>query len=110
MNNKHIRRGDEVIILAGNDKGKVGKVLARSKQLVLVEGVNLCKKAVRKSEQNPKGGFVSMEKPMHLSNVRLAVGGKGVKLHVRQNKKQEKELFYTLEGKEKVHRLVKAGK
>jgi large subunit ribosomal protein L24 len=109
-NNKWIRKGDEVIVLTGNDKGRVGKVIARSKELVLVEGVNVRKKAVRKSEQNPKGGFVDSERPIHLSNVKLHVGGKGIRLKVRTNKKGEKELFYTQQGKEKVHRVVKIGK
>lgn len=68
---KKIRKNDEIIVLAGKDKGKHGKVLkVLSDDLVLVEGVNIVKKH---QKPNPKagtqGGIVDKEKPIHISNV-----------------------------------------
>ena len=67
----HIKKGDEVEIIAGNDKGKKGKVLAVfiQKNRVIVEGVRKMKKAIKPSEENKKGGFIEVESPIHLSNV-----------------------------------------
>lgn len=68
---KKIRTGDTILMIAGNYKGQRGKVLSYNGEKVLVQGVNICKKHVKRSEQNPKGGIVEMEKPVHISNVRL---------------------------------------
>jgi len=69
----HVRRGDTVQVISGNDRGKVGEVisvdLARGR--VLVKGVNLHWKHLRKSQQNPKGDRLQRETPIHLSNVLL---------------------------------------
>jgi large subunit ribosomal protein L24 len=68
----HVKKGDEVEVIAGNHKGKRGTVLevrAAAGQVV-VEGARVMKKAVRKSEQNPNGGIVDRDGPIHLSNVR----------------------------------------
>lgn len=66
-----IKVSDEVIVVAGKDKGKTGKVqrLNHKKNTVLVEGINLAKKALKPSQENPAGGFSEMEKPIHLSNI-----------------------------------------
>ena len=68
-----IRKGDMVEILAGNDRGKRGKVLRviTDKDRVVVEGVNLRWKHMRKSQQNPQGGRVRREIAVHVSNVML---------------------------------------
>ncbi len=68
-----VRAGDTVEVIAGRNKGRKGKVLqAQPKQgRVLVEGVNLVKKAVRPSENNPEGGIVEREFPLPVSNVRV---------------------------------------
>ena len=71
-----IKRGDEVKVIAGDEKGKVAKVIAvypKTAQ-VLVEGVNVVKKAVKPSEQNTQGGFLPKEKPIHISNVSKVEG------------------------------------
>ena len=104
---KWIRTGDEVIATAGNDKGKTGKVLVRGKSWVIVEGINTCKKAVKKSQENQQGGFTSFERKIDISNVAMHLDGKAVKLKVRITKDNEKELVYTAGGKEKVHRKIK---
>ena len=66
-----IKKGDSVKVIAGDDRGKTGKVLAvYPKTLkVVVEGCKLVKKAIKPSEKNPNGGFVNKEMPMDISNV-----------------------------------------
>ena len=68
-----IRRGDKVKILAGKDRGKTGKVIHvyPTVNRVLVEGVNMVKKHLRKSQQNPNGAVVQKELPIHISNLSL---------------------------------------
>ncbi len=70
---KNIRKGVEVIVIAGDHKGKKGKVLQvlRDKNRVIVEGVNLLKKHERKSQDNPQGSIIEREFPIHYSNVML---------------------------------------
>ncbi len=69
-----IKRDDKVIVITGKDKGKTGKVIKvfASENQVVVENINLMKKAVKKSDQYPNGGFVEVERPVHISNVMLA--------------------------------------
>jgi large subunit ribosomal protein L24 len=73
MNTLHVKKNDMVVVLAGEDKGKVGKVLATEPEQgrVLVEGVNIIHKAVRKSQENPKGGILTKEAPLPASRVML---------------------------------------
>ena len=68
-----IRKGDKVKILAGRDRGKTGKVLHvyPSKDRALVEGINMVKKNMRRSQQNPQGAIVQQELPIHISNLSL---------------------------------------
>ena len=68
-----IRKGDKVKILAGRDRGKTGKVLHvyPKKDRALVEGINMVKKHTRKSQQNPQGGILQKELPIHISNLCL---------------------------------------
>jgi len=69
----HVKKGDTVIVIAGKDKGKKGRVLAAypKKDRVLVEGINLVKKHTRPSQANPQGGIITQEAPIHVSNVSL---------------------------------------
>lgn len=73
MNTLHIKKNDIVVVLAGEEKGKSGKVLSvqLEKRRVLIEGVNIIHKAVRKSQDNPKGGILTREAPVAASNVML---------------------------------------
>ena len=68
-----IRRDDVVMVRSGADAGKTGKVLQvlPERGRLLVEGVNLVKKAIRKSDANPQGGFAEKEAPIHASKVQL---------------------------------------
>ena len=73
MANK-LKKGDEVVVIAGDHKGSKGKILEvlRDKNRVLVEGVNLVKKHERKTQDNPQGSIVEREASIHLSNVKKA--------------------------------------
>lgn len=68
-----IKKNDEVVIVAGDDKGRRGKVLSAfpKKDLVLVQGINIAKKSVKKNQEHPNGGFIEKEMPLHVSNVKL---------------------------------------
>ncbi|MFC0190560.1 50S ribosomal protein L24 [Fictibacillus aquaticus] len=67
----HVKKGDKVQVISGKDKGKQGVILAAfpKESRVLVEGVNVVKKHSKPSQANPQGGIVSMEAPIHVSNV-----------------------------------------
>ena len=69
----HVKKNDMVVVIAGEEKGKVGKVLASYPETgrVLVEGINIVHKALRKSQENPKGGIVTREAPISVSKVML---------------------------------------
>ena len=69
----HVKKGDEVQVISGNHRGATGKILQvlPKKQQVLIEGVRLIKKSVRKSQDNPNGAIVTREGPIHISNVKI---------------------------------------
>ena len=69
----HIKKGDMVQVIAGDNKGQQGKVLKVevTKQRAIVEGVNLCKKATKPNAQNPQGGIVEKEAAIHISNLQV---------------------------------------
>jgi large subunit ribosomal protein L24 len=68
---RHVKKGDEVVVLAGKEKGKRGKIIAvlTKKSRVIVEGVQMIKKHTRKSQQHPQGAIVEREGTIHISNV-----------------------------------------
>ena len=67
-----IKKGDQVMIIAGDDKGRTGEVLRvlPKKDAVIVAGCKIAKKAIKPSEQNKEGGFDNKEMPIHISNVK----------------------------------------
>ncbi len=67
----HVKKGDMVEIIAGDHKGATGKILRviPEKNRVVVQGYNMAKKHVRPSSKNPQGGRISVEQPIHISNV-----------------------------------------
>jgi large subunit ribosomal protein L24 len=73
MSGLKIKKGDVVKVIAGKDKGKEGKVISAlpARNRVIVEKVNIHKKAMRPTQQNPQGGISSIEAPLHVSNVKL---------------------------------------
>jgi large subunit ribosomal protein L24 len=72
-NKCHLKKDDKVKVLAGKDKGKVGKVLRvlRKNERVLIENINIVKRHSRPSAQNRQGGIIESEAPIHWSNVQL---------------------------------------
>jgi large subunit ribosomal protein L24 len=73
MSKLHIKKGDTVYVLSGEDKGKQGRVLSVqvTKQRAIVEGVNIVTKSTKPSAKHPQGGLVKMEAPIHISNLSL---------------------------------------
>jgi large subunit ribosomal protein L24 len=69
----HVKKGDQVEVISGNFRGSSGRVLAvfAVKQRVVVEGVRIIKKHLRKSQDNPSGKIAEREGPIHISNVKL---------------------------------------
>ena len=72
MSKLHVKKGDEVVVLAGREKGKRGRILSvlTKKNRVIVEGVQMIKKHTRKSTQYPQGAIVEREGSVHISNVK----------------------------------------
>tara|TARA_Y200000002_G_scaffold144503_1_gene119481 strand:- start:183 stop:404 length:222 start_codon:yes stop_codon:yes gene_type:complete len=69
-----LKKGDEVVVITGDDKGSKGKILEveREKNRILVEGINMSKKHERKTQDNPQGSIVEREASIHYSNVKKA--------------------------------------
>ena len=87
----HITRDDQVIVLAGSDKGRSGKVLKVlvDKERVLVDGINLVSKSTKPTAANPQGGIVKQEAPIHISNVSLIdpKSGQPTRIRIRREGK-----------------------
>ncbi len=93
MSKSHIKKGDIVYVLAGEDRGKEGRVLKVlvQKQKALVEGINMVTKATKPNAQHPQGGLIKMEAPVHISNLSLIDPkfGKPTRISCRRNEKGE---------------------
>ena len=91
MTKLHIKKGDEVIILAGKDKGQKGKVLKVfvKEQRALVEGANMVSKSTKPSAKHPQGGIVKQEAPIHISNLSLIdpKSGKATRVSIKHEGK-----------------------
>ncbi|MEY2525919.1 MAG: large subunit ribosomal protein [Verrucomicrobiota bacterium] len=90
----HVKKGDQVEVISGNFKGSSGKILEvlHRKERVLVEGVRIIKKHLRKSQDNPSGKIAEREGPIHISNVRLIEREKKTdKKSKKENKQPKKE-------------------
>ncbi len=88
-----IKKGDIVMIIAGSNKGKTGKVLeVNLKEMrVVVEGANIRKRHVKPSQKNPQGGIVTKEGSIHYSNVQLMDSkGKPSRIGIKKVKKGDK--------------------
>ena len=96
-----IKKGDDVIVLTGKDKGRKGKVLRvfPTESRVVVQGINIVQRHTRPSQTNPQGGIVNKEAPIHVSNVAVAdpKGGKATRVGFR------------MEGDKKVRFAKKSG-
>lgn len=67
----HVKKGDQVVVISGDDKGSKGRVLKAfpKRNRVIIEGVNLIKRHTRPNQQNPNGGIIEKEASIHASNV-----------------------------------------
>ncbi len=86
---RHVRKGDTVVVLTGRDRGRTGKILRVlvNEDRVLVQGINVHKKHLRRTQQNQQGGIIEKEMPIHISNVAPVVDGKPTR--VRFEKRQD---------------------
>jgi large subunit ribosomal protein L24 len=89
----HVKKGDQVEVISGNFRGSSGRVLAvfPGKERVLVEGVRIIKKHLRKSQDNPSGKIAEREGPLHISNVKLIDREKKTEKKASKKSKREKE-------------------
>ncbi|MDE6402263.1 MAG: 50S ribosomal protein L24 [Muribaculaceae bacterium] len=91
MSKLHIKKGDTVYVLAGEDRGKTGRVLSvlAAKGRAIVEGVNIVSKSTKPSAKHPQGGIIKMEAPIQISNISLIdpKSGKPTRVGFRKNDK-----------------------
>ena len=91
MSKIHIKKDDKIIVLAGDDKGKTGKVLKVlvAKNRAIVEGVNIVSKSTKPSAKHPQGGIIKQEAPIHISNLSLIdpKSGKPTRISVKHEGK-----------------------
>ena len=89
----HVKKGDHVEVISGNFRGSSGRILAvfPEKQRVVVEGVRIIKKHLRKSQDNPSGKIAEREGPVHISNVKLIEREKKPEKKAAKKSKKEKE-------------------
>lgn len=108
---KKIRKGDRVIAVSGNSRGLTGVVQSRKGDKVIVQGLNVRKKHLKRSQEAPQGRIIEMEKPIHVSNLRVCTEGDvPVKLKVRTNEQGDRQLVYKQGDQEVVYRSVKKPK
>jgi len=90
----HIRKGDTVLVLSGENKGQEGKVLKviTKTDRALVEGVNIVSKHTKPNAQNPQGGIVKQEAPIHISNLQLIDPATGKPTRIGRKRNDEGKL------------------
>ena len=104
MSKLHIKKGDTVYVNAGKYKAKTGKVIKVlvEKQKAIVEGINMVSKSQKPSAQNPQGGIVKMEAPIHISNLNVVdpKTGKPTRIGRRLNEEGKLVRFAKKSGEE----------
>lgn len=100
----NVKKNDIVMVIAGNAKGKEGKVLKvfPEKQRIIVEGVNIVKRHTRPSQNNPQGGVVQKEAPIHVSNVMIKDPKNGEATRIGYARTKD-----SVSGKKKVMRVAR---
>jgi large subunit ribosomal protein L24 len=94
----HIKKGDTVMVIAGDSKGQQGRVLVVDieKEKILVEGVNMVKKNSRPTNKTPKGGIIEKEAPIHISNLKVIDStGKPTRVGRKIDEKTNKTVRYS---------------
>lgn len=97
MAKSHIKKGDTVIVIAGDDKGSKGRVLEviTKSGRAIVEGVNIVKKATKPNAKYPQGGIVEMEAPVNMSNLALIDPKSGKPTRVGYRMEDGKKVRYS---------------
>lgn len=100
----HIKKGDNVMVIAGNSKGQQGRVLEviRKKERAIVEGVNMVSKHTRPNNSAPQGGIIKREASVHISNLMLVdpTSGKATRIGRRLNDKGKLVRYAKKSGEE----------
>ncbi len=101
MKKLHIKKGDTVYVIAGNYKGRTGKVLSvdPSKDRAIVEGINIVSKHTKPNSKQPQGGIIKQEAPIHVSNLNL----------IDPKSDKPTRVGYRMEGDTKVRYAKKSG-
>ncbi len=108
---KWLKKDDKVVVITGNDKGRVGKVMSRKDQHVIVQGVNVRKKHMKKKSEETRSEIVEIERRIHISNVSACnEAERPVRLKVRTNHDGIKEIYFLEKGKEIIYREAKKRK
>ena len=104
MTKLHIKKGDTVIVNAGDDRGQKGRVLSvlRSKNRAIVEGLNMVSKSTKPNAKHPQGGIIKMEAPIHISNLSLIdpASGKATRIGRRKNDEGKSVRYSKKSGEE----------
>jgi len=104
MSKLHIKKNDKVIVLAGDDKGKTGKVLKVlvDKNRAIVEGVNIVSKSTKPSAKHPQGGIIKQEASVHMSNLSLIdpKSGKPTRISIKRKEDGTKVRIAKKSGEE----------
>lgn len=100
----HVKKGDMVKVIAGDDKGKIAKILKiyPEKNRAIVEGVNVNKKHTKPNAKNAQGGIVDVEAPIHISNLMLVEGKTPTKVGRRVDEKTGKIVRYSKKSGEEI--------
>ncbi len=93
----HVKKGDMVKVLAGDDRKKTGKILKiyPEKNRAIVEGLNLVKKSTKPNAKHPQGGIIEQEAPIHISNLMLLEGKTPTRIGRRVDEKTGKLVRYS---------------
>ena len=105
MNRKfHIKKGDTVVVISGEDKGQKGKILEvfKEKERAIVEGINMVKKHTKPNSAFPQGGIIEQEAPIHISNLLVAdpKSGKATRVGRKLNDKNKLVRYSKKSGEE----------
>ena len=100
----HVKKGDMVMVIAGDDKGKIAKILKvyPEKNRAIVEGVNVNKKHTKPNAKHPQGGIIEQEASIHISNLMLVEDKTPTRIGRRINEKTGKLVRYSKKSGEEI--------
>ena len=103
---RHVKKGDQVIITAGNDRGRTGEILSVDAEgdRVVVSGINVRKRHLKPTQTRPQGGIIEQEMPIHISNVSPVVDGKASRVRF-QTKEDGSKVRVAVRGDKELHVL-----